>query len=93
MAFAFSGLLYPLLHRFALRLVFPTGVYGQDSIGLTQLIVKEKRTSLSGVFLPKGTLVSLPALLYRPSVRHTVLVAACQPLAPYPDHEMYNASH
>jgi hypothetical protein len=34
-----------------------------EGIGLTQLMVKEKRTRAGGVFIPEGTMVSLLARL------------------------------
>jgi hypothetical protein len=59
-AFAFSDILYPLRHLLSLRSGYHLSM---GSIGLTQLMVKEKRTRAGGVFIPEGAVVSLLARL------------------------------
>ena len=62
-----------------------------EGIGLTQLMVKERRTRVGGVFIPEGLWrrCQLGSLSVRPSC---LLAPAFQPLALFPNHETYDAS-
>jgi hypothetical protein len=57
-----SGLLYPLHHPPSLRSGYRLAV-GYIGLACAQLIVRESRTRVGGVFIPEGAKVSLPAEL------------------------------
>ena len=72
--------------------------YGSATIrmgrnGLTQLIEEEKRTSEVGVCLPVRALGVATVRSRQSSASRTILVAACQPLWPFPTHERCDPSH